>query len=108
MEFSNFRRLDEEKQPIFPQWERVQKQSSTFGKVFGTIVGVVIWLFLICIFLLTAYLYWFQQNTIVILNAFKPGNYHIPWWFSLLVFIFLMPLTLAVILVGTLIQVVKN
>lgn len=108
MEFTNFRRLEDDKQPVFPTWGRAKKESSSLGNIFGSIVGVIIWLFLIAIFLLTAYLYWFQQNLVIILKTFKPGPYHIPWWFSLLVFIFLMPLTLAVILVGTLIQVAKR
>lgn len=106
MKINNFRRLDQE--PTFPKWSQAQKSTSAFGQIFGTIVGIFFWLLLIIVFCLTAYLYWFQRSLVIILQAFRPGQYKIPWWFSILVFIFLMPLTLAVILVGTLIEIFKQ
>jgi len=99
MEINNFRRLDQE--PKFPTYK---KQTD----IVGSIVGVIVWLFLVSVFLIFMYLYWFQKNCVTILQAIKPGHYKIPWWFSVLVFIFLMPLTLFVILVGTLIGVLKK
>ncbi len=108
VEINNFRRLDEDKEPIWPTWKSAQSKTSTLGKVFGVVAGLLLWAGLILVFLLTAYLYWFQHSLEIILKEFKPGHYNIPWWFSLLALIFVAPLTLAVILVGTLIKVVKG
>lgn len=99
MEINNFRRLDQE--PVFPKYKK-------HTDIIGSIVGVIVWLFLVSVFLIVMYLYWFQKSLVTILQAFKPGVYKIPWWFSVLTFIFLMPLTLFVILAGTLIGLVKK
>ena len=106
MEFSNFRRLDEE--PHFPKWPTKKKSTNPLTQVINLIIGVSLWVFLIMVFLVTAYLYWFNRNVILILKTLHPGNYKMPWWLSLLLLIVLGPLTLIPIAIGTLIQLMKK
>jgi len=106
MEINSFRRLDEE--PQFPKWPQSTKSKHPIAQIFGVLVGLTVWIFLISVFLITAYLYWFQKNLIIILKAVKPGHYAIAWWVSVLIFIFFMPITLLIIVIGTIIQLIKT
>ena len=106
MEINNFRRLNEE--PHFPKWPNKKATGNPLEKIIGLVIGVFVWLFLIMVFLVTVYLYWLNKNCLSILKTLKPGAYRIPWWLLLLALIFLGPLTLIPIVIGTLIQLIKK
>jgi len=106
MEINNFRRLDEE--PHFPKWPQKKTAGNPLEEILGLIIGVFVWAFLIMVFLVTAYLYWLNKNLNLIFQTVAPGTQKMPWWISLLLLIFLGPLTLIPIGIGILIQFIKK
>ncbi len=87
--------------PEFPKWE-----NPTTGA--GFIFGAILWILMIIGFLFLAYIQVFSFNVQYLLSLIKPKNYIIPFWFSLLCVIFLFPVTLGIILMGTFIRIIKD
>lgn len=68
----------------------------------GFIFGIFVWIFAILAFCFFFYVALFMQNLIFLLQKIKHKSYQIPFWFLILCVIFLFPLTLIIILTGTL------
>lgn len=87
--------------PQFPQWENPQ------GPV-GFIVGTLLWILMLIGFLFLFYLQLFNHYSRFLLQFIKKDLKPLPFWFSLLMVIFLFPVTLAVILVGALVKILQD
>lgn len=74
----------------------------------GFILGTLLWFIAILIFLFVFYLTLFNKNLSYLLQKIKPQNYVIPFWFALLFIIFLFPVSLGIILIGTLIKLLEQ
>lgn len=98
---SEVRRREEQKAPEFPQW---QSGTSNFFRYTGRIL---LWLGLIVVFLMIAYIQIFCHFMGQILRLFTP-NHHVPFWFGILVTIFLFPVTLLIILIGALVKMLNK
>ncbi len=88
-------------QPEFPKWETPNTGA-------GFIFGILLWLITFFVFLFMAYVALFNYNLQYFLQLIKPKVYIIPVWFSVLCVVFFFPVTLLVILLGTLVRIVKN
>jgi len=87
--------------PEFPKWDTPQ------GPV-RFIVGTLLWVLMLLGFLFLFYLQLFNYYGQFLLIFIKKDLKHLPFWFSLLMVIFLFPLTLTVILVGALVKILQD
>ncbi len=87
--------------PQFPKWKTPQNGA-------GFLFGAVLWILMILGFLFLFYVQLFSFNLKYLLQLITPGNYEIPFWFSILIVIFLFPVSLAVILAGAFLRIIFN
>ena len=87
-----------------PKWHKLEGVPS----IIGLIGGVFVWIFCIILFVLSAYVLWFNTNLVSILKAIKPRHYEIPFLFGALFCVLLFPVSLGVILVGMFIQIIGH
>ena len=87
--------------PQFPKWESPQ------GAV-GFIIGTLLWILMLLGFLFLFYLQLFSYYARFLLQLVKKDIKPLPFWFSLLMIIFLFPFTLVVILVGALVKILQD
>ncbi len=92
------------KKPKFPRF----KHKSDIGNFFDFVFGALIWLVLIIFFFIGLYVNWFSRSLIYLLRLVHFKHYHVPFWFSLVVTIFLFPITLVVILLSVFVKIVRE
>ena len=90
--------------PNFPQY----KKKEGIAGIFSFIFGILFWILLVIVSVVVIYTNWFANNLVYLINLFKNGTYKLPFWFSILMVIFVFPLTLFVVLVSTLIKIIRN
>jgi len=95
------RRVNDYQAPQFPKWQEPQ------GPV-GFIVGALLWGLMLLAFLFFFYVQLFSLNTKYLLSLFTPKTIHIPFWFSILIVVFLFPVSLGIVLIGTLIKLLRD
>ena len=88
-------------EPEFPHWNQPQT-------VAGFIVGALLWILMVLGFLFLFYVQLFSFNTRYLLSLIKPKAYYIPFWFSIIIVVFLFPLSLAVIVLGSLVRILRD
>lgn len=87
--------------PQFPKWENPQS-------LVGFIIGTLLWIIMLIGFLFLFYVQLFRYQTRYLLQFFKADIKIVPFWFSVLMVVFLFPLTFTIILLGALIKLLKN
>lgn len=88
-------------EPEFPKWSAPQTAA-------GFIIGALLWIIMLIGFLFLFYVQLFGYNTRYLLSLIQPKIAPVPFWFSVLMVVFLFPVTLAVILIGALIKILKD
>lgn len=96
-------RLGEKSAPKFPKF-----QSNSLRGFFASLLGIILWIGLLIVFVVSLYTQWFIRNLARILNAIHPGTYDIPFIAGILCVLFLFPFTLIVVLIGQIIQSVHQ
>lgn len=87
--------------PEFPKWNTPQEPV-------GFIIGALLWMVMFLGFLFLFYLQLFRYYGRYLLQFIKKELKPLPFWFSLLMVIFLFPFTLVVILVGILVKILQD
>ncbi|NCP67690.1 hypothetical protein GW756_05480 [bacterium] len=87
--------------PQFPHWENPANPA-------GFIIGALLWILMLVGFLFLFYVQLFALQTRYLLRLVKTDIKAIPFWFSVLMVVFLFPFTLAVILLGAVIKLLKD
>jgi hypothetical protein len=87
--------------PQFPKWESPQS-------IAGFIIGTLLWIIMLIGFLFLFYVQLFGYYTRYLLRFIKSDLAPTPFWFSVLIVVFLPPVALAVILIGALVKILKN
>jgi hypothetical protein len=87
--------------PQFPQWKMAQSPV-------GFLVGALLWIVMLLGFLFLFYVQLFSFYTRYLLRLVKANLNHVPFWFSVLIVVFIFPLSLAVILIGALVKLLNN
>lgn len=85
----------------FPKWENPQSPA-------GFIVGALLWIIMLIGFLFLFYVQLFGYQSRYLLRFVKADITTIPFWVSILMVVFLFPVTLAVILIGALVKLLKD
>jgi hypothetical protein len=88
----------------FPRFER---QGGLMG-VLQFLLGVLLWFLLLLLVFFSLIANWFTNSLKYFLSLFKPKDYQIPFWFSLVFSIFLLPLVLVFNLTITLIKIIRQ
>jgi hypothetical protein len=87
--------------PQFPTWK------NPIGPV-GFIVGALLWIVMLLGFLFLLYVQLFSFYTRYLLRLVKADIKAVPFWFSVLIVVFIFPLSLSVILIGALTKLIKD
>lgn len=87
--------------PQFPTWQSPQNPV-------GFIIGALLWIIMLLGFLFLLYVQLFGYYARYLIQIVKADIKNIPFWFSVLMVVFLPPVTLAVILIGFLIKLIKD
>ncbi len=74
----------------------------------GFIFGALFWILMIIVGIFMFYVQLFSFNLTYILNLFNFTGGRVPFWFSILICIFLFPVSLGVILIGILLRILKG
>ncbi len=88
-------------EPEFPKWKNPKTGA-------GFILGALLWILMLLLFFLMLYAAWFTQNLIYLLKLIKDRDYQIPIWLSVLCVCFLFPVTLIIIIGGTLTKIIRE
>lgn len=90
--------------PQFPNFE----QENGVIRFFKFLSGILLWIFLLIAFLVGLYANLFSKSLTYLLEHIYPKRYDVPFWFALLMTIFLFPMTILVILFVSFIKIIKR
>jgi len=74
----------------------------------GFIWGILFWILIAIVSLIAFYVQMVSFNTSYILKTLKVGMVKIPFWFSLLLAIFVFPVTIVIILLGSFLRMTQR
>lgn len=87
--------------PVFPK-------KPTGTGFFSMLFGILFWIFLLILFVISLYATFFGQSLASLLYRILHRAYRVPFWFSLLMTIFLFPVTFFIILISAFFKIIAR
>jgi hypothetical protein len=88
---------EEEISPAYIEFPRQSPKLETGGNIFSLIIGVLFWVIMLILFICGLYVALVGKSINYIATLFQQ-NVRVPFWFSLLLCIFLLPLTFVLVI----------